>query len=385
MTSVYLIRHAEAEGNLYRRCHGWYNSLVTDNGYRQIAALEKRFEGVQIDAVYSSDLFRTMTTAGAIYKPRGLVLHTDKDLREIHSGVWEDKTWGELWQEDPRGLDAFNHSDPAWQVQGSETFGSTQMRAVGAIRRIAARHDGQTVAIVAHGTVIRTSLAKLMGYGLDEIIKVPHGDNTCVAKLNFDGGRAVVEYFNDNSHLGELSTMARQGWWKHEGKPFDFSSENLWFRPLEFGSEGRFYAAAREDAWRLIHGGLEGYDGPGFLAQARDSSAMNRESVLAVMKKDALVGVLQLELDDTRDGAGQIPFFYLAPEVREQGLGVQLLGQAVSEYRPLGKEKLQLRCAPENRLAHRFYERYGFLKVGEETGSRGRLDVMEKYIGYGLG
>ena len=76
---------------------------------------------------------------------------------------------------------------------------------------------------------------------------------------------------------------------------------------------------------------------------------------------------------------------YLAPEVREQGLGVQLLGQAVSEYRPLGKEKLQLRCAPENRLAHRFYERYGFLKVGEETGSRGRLDVMEKYIGYGLG
>ena len=123
MTSVYLIRHAEAEGNLYRRCHGWYNSLVTDNGYRQIAALEKRFEGVQIDAVYSSDLFRTMTTAGAIYKPRGLVLHTDKDLREIHSGVWEDKTWGELWQEDPRGLDAFNHSDPAWQVQGSETFG----------------------------------------------------------------------------------------------------------------------------------------------------------------------------------------------------------------------------------------------------------------------
>ena len=38
MTTVYMVRHAEAEGNLYRRVHGWYNSLITDNGYRQIAA-----------------------------------------------------------------------------------------------------------------------------------------------------------------------------------------------------------------------------------------------------------------------------------------------------------------------------------------------------------
>ena len=40
MTTLYLIRHAEAEGNLYRRIHGQYNSLITDNGYRQIQALK---------------------------------------------------------------------------------------------------------------------------------------------------------------------------------------------------------------------------------------------------------------------------------------------------------------------------------------------------------
>ena len=38
MTTVYMVPHAEAEGNLYRRVHGWYNSLITENGYRQIAA-----------------------------------------------------------------------------------------------------------------------------------------------------------------------------------------------------------------------------------------------------------------------------------------------------------------------------------------------------------
>ena len=30
MTTIYLIRHAEAEGNLYRRVHGWYDSLITE-------------------------------------------------------------------------------------------------------------------------------------------------------------------------------------------------------------------------------------------------------------------------------------------------------------------------------------------------------------------
>ena len=52
MTTIYLIRHAEAEGNLYRRAHGWYNSTITDRGYHQIAALAKRFADTKFDAVY---------------------------------------------------------------------------------------------------------------------------------------------------------------------------------------------------------------------------------------------------------------------------------------------------------------------------------------------
>ena len=51
MTTVYLIRHAEAEGNLYRRAQGHYNSTITARGYRQIAALDKRFADVHSDAV----------------------------------------------------------------------------------------------------------------------------------------------------------------------------------------------------------------------------------------------------------------------------------------------------------------------------------------------
>ena len=72
---LYLIRHAEADGNLYRVAQGQDDSSVTDRGLRQIAALERRFEGVAIDAAYSSDLYRTCRTAAAICGPRDLPLH----------------------------------------------------------------------------------------------------------------------------------------------------------------------------------------------------------------------------------------------------------------------------------------------------------------------
>jgi probable phosphoglycerate mutase len=103
------------------------------------------------------------------------------------------------------------------------------------------------------------------------------------------------------------------------------------------------------------------------------------------MRGQERVGILQLDLRrDADQKVGGIPFFYLTPETRTQGLGVQLLGQAVSTYRPLGREFLRLRCAPENGRARRFYERYGFQKIGQEPGGLGELDVLEKFIGYGL-
>ena len=70
MTKITIIRHAEAEGNLYRRVHGWFNSNITPTGRAQIQRLEERFRddvanGINYDVIYSSDLIRTMETAGA--------------------------------------------------------------------------------------------------------------------------------------------------------------------------------------------------------------------------------------------------------------------------------------------------------------------------------
>lgn len=122
MTTIYLVRHAEAEGNLYRIAHGHYNSCITDDrGCRQIRALAERFRDVPVDAVYASDLIRTRTTAQSIYLPKGLQLHPDPAFREICMGEWEEHCWYELLRKYPQSHHDFNHRLDRWQVPGSET------------------------------------------------------------------------------------------------------------------------------------------------------------------------------------------------------------------------------------------------------------------------
>lgn len=382
MTEIYLIRHAEAEGNIYRRIHGHYDSLITENGKEQIRALAKRFAEVPVAACYSSDLTRTKLTAQAVCVPHGLTLQTDPRFREVHMGVWEEKTFGEIAETEPEALFAFNNDPERWDVPGCERFDVYTGRFIEAMTEKAAQHDGQTVAIVAHGAVIRGVLQRL--FFREDKEQAGHCDNTGVALLRFADGRFSLEYYNDNSHLpDEISTLARQSWWRKGGDPrYD---SNLHFAPL---TDEKTYQDARRDAWRLVYGNEDGYHGDGFWADARAAAHAEPDALVRVLMGEETVGLVQL--DPTRfaeRGVGYIPFLYLAPDWRGKGLGAQLIGHAVSFYRPRGRKKLQLSVSRANAPALRFYEKHGFRAVGVTPGARDELLLMEKNIDldqYGL-
>ena len=219
MTRLYLIRHAEAEGNLYRVAHGHCNGLITNyRGYQQIDALRERFRKVDIDAVYSSDLYRTQITARAIWLPKALPLHLEPAFREICMGEWEDHTWHELNVKYPEEMYNFNRRADLWRVPGAETAQQVVDRFIPALERVARAHEGGTAAVFSHGMALRTVLGVLQGQTLAEVGQTPHGDNTAVSLLEWENGTFRVVYRDDNSHLTErgLSTFARQSWWKEK-------------------------------------------------------------------------------------------------------------------------------------------------------------------------
>lgn len=377
MTKVYLIRHAEAEGNLYRRIQGWYDGLITENGRRQIQALQERFRGIPVDAVYSSDLQRTRTTAGAVYLPKKLPLFTDVALREVHMGWWEDRPWAEIRRTDQEEFSQFRAASPAWKVSGGESLDEVRQRVGRELQKLAVRHEGQTIAVFSHGTAIRNALTWLEGKPVEACLGRPHGDNTAVSLLEFHGDAARIVFENDNSHLpAELSTLHQQKWTEQGPQTAD-----LWFRPLDFSTEDTLYAYARRDAWTAVHSSLEGFQEAAYLRDAGRLSRKDPENVLCAMLDEHVAGIVQLDPEqDAEKSAGAIPFCYMLPAYRYQGLGVQLLGQAVSAYRLLGRDVLRLRCAQDNGPGQRFYRKHGFHKTGEIPGAVGKLDVLEKDI-----
>lgn len=95
--TVYIIRHAEAEGNIYRRCHGIYDSLLTPRAYQQLPCpreqVRKRGRSRRSTPL---PWLRARTTAKAVAEPHGLSVELRNDLHEIDMGDWEDLPWAEL-------------------------------------------------------------------------------------------------------------------------------------------------------------------------------------------------------------------------------------------------------------------------------------------------
>lgn len=385
MTTVYLIRHAQAEGNLYRRCHGWHNGLITEKGRLQVAALERRFEGVPIDAAYSSDLYRTMTTAGAIYRPRKLPLRTVSALREVGCGRWEGRAWGDIFHRERDELANFLLCAPCWHVEGGETFAQVQARFRAAVETIAAARDGQAIAIVSHGSAIRCGLSAWLGLPLEQMSSLPLGDNTSVTKLEYSGGQMKVIYHNDNSHLGALAAQTHCPGANPDRFIAEFEAHSLRFEPLRLPQQAGLYLSARKDGWLASYGAMDGFDGEGFLKTAQSRTAYSEDSVLLALAGDTPMGVLEMDWQRQAEaGIGWLSFLSMLPEHRFQGLGVQLLGQAVSAYRAQGRQYLRLCCSPRNLQAGKFYATHGFYKAGEDVCGGSRLHVMEKYIGLEL-
>ena len=370
MTQVYLIRHAEAEGNLYRMAQGQYNSILTDRGRRQVQALEARFRDIPVDAVYASDLYRASATAGAISRPKGLPLHRRQDLREICIGAWEEKTWGEIERTEPEQLVNFTRHPERWQVPGGESPYAVRERMLRALQEIVAENPDKTVAIVSHSYALRILLGTIQGCAMEKIGQTPQGDNTAVSLVEARGDQYRVVFRDDNSHLGEgLSTLYE----KAVHRRANAMEPGLYFRPVEGPELSAWMTGCVASDWASC-GAPAPYD-PALLTREAE-----QRPTLAAIAGETPAGLIQLHPDkEAAAGCGWISLYCMDRPFRGQGLGIQLLGQAVRYYRPLGRERLRLRLGQSNQAAARFFSHYGFAPAGED--GSGRL-ILEKNIGF---
>lgn len=176
MNDIYLIRHttpAVAKGI----CYGQTDLDVTESFIIEAEAI-RDVVPVSFAAVYSSPLQRCARLAAHLFPTHGIALRPE--LMELHCGSWEMQPWDDLPKNeiDPWMADFVNI-----RVPGGESYLDLDARVTQCFNDIAAVKTGGPQAIVAHGGVLRSILARITGTPLIESFKAFSLYYGCVVRV----------------------------------------------------------------------------------------------------------------------------------------------------------------------------------------------------------
>jgi len=208
-TNLYLIRHAQSQGNLSKRFQGQIDTPLTSLGLAQAKALGRRFADVNLHSVYASPLERTQQTAAAIAAHHGLPVRVMPGLIEIYGGTVEGALFADLEQQNPEQFRMFDEQPHLHQgFEGAEKIADVYARAVASLEEIAAAHPGQNVAALSHGCLIRCCVCHAQGGTLQTLGQTKWSGNTGVFHITYStDGQVALHCENDLTHLDNAQPL----------------------------------------------------------------------------------------------------------------------------------------------------------------------------------
>lgn len=156
MNRILLIRHT-ATDSAGRFC-GSSDPYLNAEGEAQLRRVVEKLQEIRIDRVCSSDLFRAVSVAEAIARPRGLAVEVRSALREIGFGAWEDMEWSAVQKQFPREADRWLAEFPREAAPGGESHSAFESRVTQVFLEIVTDSADETIALVTHRGVMQCVL-----------------------------------------------------------------------------------------------------------------------------------------------------------------------------------------------------------------------------------
>ena len=195
-TRIYLLRHGQVAGFEEKRYNGHADVPLTAEGEAQFGLLQLRLKNKSISAVYSSDLSRCQNGARLLAADHDLEVQVNTQLRELHIGAWEGKTWAELQALYPQEWQARLADIVNYQVPQGESLTDLATRVRPVIAGIVAAHRGAEVVVVAHGGTNRVILLDAIGAPLSSLFAIEQGYGCLNIIDYYADGNAVVQLLN---------------------------------------------------------------------------------------------------------------------------------------------------------------------------------------------
>ena len=163
---LYIVRHGQTEWNVLEKFQGQLNSPLTLEGIKKIKETSAELEDIKFEAVYTSELGRTISTADIILQHNNfekgknnsekLRLQKLSELNEIHFGEWQGMDFKEIFLKYPEEAhnyfyDVKNYC--AKNVKGEELKDGLERFLLG-LKKIVNNNEEGNILIVTHGTVL---------------------------------------------------------------------------------------------------------------------------------------------------------------------------------------------------------------------------------------
>ena len=181
---IYFIRHSKPliEAGT---CYGHLDCPVADDYEHQLAKIISYFEGIKINAIYSSPLIRCSVLAEDIakeYVDEAIVY--DNRLKEIHFGDWEGKKWNDIAREK---IDEWNENRLSFCFPNGESPEIFHERVLQVSNEFFEFDTSniilKSIVVVAHSGVICSLLCRHHGIPLEDMTEL-NVDYASISKIS---------------------------------------------------------------------------------------------------------------------------------------------------------------------------------------------------------
>lgn len=187
-----IIRHGETIQNAKKIVQGQSEGFLSRKGKKQVNLLGKALRNEKINAIYTSDLIRTIDTAKAIqkYHPH-LNLIKDKRLRERYFGSYENKPFAKKfdWDNLPKDIE----TDKQLSSRAKEFFVDLKKKH---------KDNNKTIVLVTHGGMKRVLHLILQEKSLKNNSNLGRIENTAISIYELNTNKkAKLHLLNSIEHL----------------------------------------------------------------------------------------------------------------------------------------------------------------------------------------
>lgn len=202
-TRVWLIRHSEPERRVRGRCYGSLDVALSPEGRNQMEQVARELKTEPLAAIYSSPQLRAKESARILASHHACCYEENPGLREFNFGDFEGKTYDEIAELYPDLYRQWMDSPTTICFPNGESFPEMRVRVLEALKTILHQRDGQTVAIVTHGGVIRIAIAWVLDMPDQYLFRLAQ-DYAAMNLLTWVDGIPRVESLNHKSFTKSL-------------------------------------------------------------------------------------------------------------------------------------------------------------------------------------